>query len=96
MKVRDDITITVKALVVAFSVIDYEPSCGPSFEALAQEPRLARILDTTDLHILASLNPDGFENSTKGVCRGYHVGTGRHNGNMVRCQPAQDLDNLKS
>ena len=53
-----------------------------------QEPRLARILDTTDLHILASLNPDGFENSTKGVCRGYHVGTGRHNGNMVRCQPA--------
>jgi len=48
-----------------------------------QEPRLARILDTTDLHILASLNPDGFENSTKGVCRGYHVGTGRHNGNMV-------------
>ena len=64
---------------------NYEPSCGPSFEALAQEPRLARILDTTDLHILASLNPDGFENSTKGVCRGYHVGTGRHNGNMVRC-----------
>ena len=23
------------------------------------------------------------------------MGTGRHNGNMVRCQPAQDLDNLK-
>ena len=27
----------------------------------SEEPRLGRILDTTDLHILVSLNPDGFE-----------------------------------
>ena len=47
------------------------------------DPRVTAILDTTDLHILASLNPDGFEASTKGVCRGYQLGTGRHNGNNV-------------
>jgi len=47
------------------------------------DPRVTAVLDTTDLHILPSLNPDGFEASTKGVCRGYQLGTGRHNGNNV-------------
>ena len=47
------------------------------------DPRVTAILDTTDLHILPSLNPDGFEASLKGVCRGYQLGTGRHNGNNV-------------
>jgi len=47
------------------------------------DPRISSLLSSLDVHILPSLNPDGFENSTKGVCAGYHVGTGRHNGNLV-------------
>ena len=47
-----------------------------------QEPRLGRILDTTDLHILVSLNPDGFETSTEGACSG--TWEGRTNANNVR------------
>ena len=47
-----------------------------------RDPRITRIVAELDIHILPSLNPDGFENSTKGVCSGYHVGTGRHNGNL--------------
>lgn len=48
-----------------------------------RDSRISRIVAELDIHILPSLNPDGFENSTKGVCSGYHVGTGRHNGNLV-------------
>jgi len=47
------------------------------------DDRVANIIDNTDIHILPSLNPDGFEKSTKGICSGYHVGSGRHNGNNV-------------
>lgn len=47
------------------------------------DDRVANIIDNTDIHILPSLNPDGFEKSTKGICSGYHVGSGRHNGNEV-------------
>ena len=46
-----------------------------------QEPRLARILDTTDLHILVSLNPDGFERSSEGSCDKNEEG--RRNANNV-------------
>ena len=46
-----------------------------------QEPRLGRILATTDLHILVSLNPDGFEMSTEGECAPM---VGRFNANNVR------------
>ena len=48
----------------------------------AGEERVRRIVSELDLHILPSLNPDGFENATRGVCSGHHVGTGRHNGNL--------------
>ena len=30
------------------------------------DERVARIINNTDLHILPTLNPDGFERSTKG------------------------------
>lgn len=30
------------------------------------DDRVANIIDNTDIHILPSLNPDGFEKSTKG------------------------------
>ncbi|XP_006821427.1 carboxypeptidase D-like [Saccoglossus kowalevskii] len=39
---------------------------------------ITKLLDTTRLHILPSLNPDGFEISTEGEC---HLGIGRFNKN---------------
>ena len=35
-------------------------------ENYEQDSRVRAIVDTTDIHILTSLNPDGFEQSTKG------------------------------
>ena len=36
------------------------------------------------MHILHSLNPDGFEIATEGQCyKGTEIGTGRHNANGV-------------
>merc|ERR1711936_85680 len=32
---------------------------------------------------MPSLNPDGFENATKGICLGHQIGSGRHNENFV-------------
>ena len=43
------------------------------------DPRIARILNTIDLHILVSLNPDGFE-KRDGTCQGQD---GRENANGV-------------
>eukprot|EP00090_Calanus_glacialis_P031812 TRINITY_DN52848_c0_g1_i1.p1 TRINITY_DN52848_c0_g1~~TRINITY_DN52848_c0_g1_i1.p1 ORF type:complete len:483 (-),score=100.01 TRINITY_DN52848_c0_g1_i1:48-1496(-) len=48
-----------------------------------RDPRVAKIVNETDIHIVPTLNPDGFENSTKGICLGHHRGSGRHNGNLV-------------
>merc|ERR1712203_86812 len=60
-----------------------------------RDPRVTRIVEELDIHILPSLNPDGFENATKGVCSGYHIGTGRHNGHLVDLNRAfPSWDNL--
>jgi len=59
--------------------------------------RITHLLDDIDLHILASLNPDGFENSTMGICTGYGPGSGRHNGNgkdLNRSFPTWDNLNM--
>jgi len=48
-----------------------------------RDSRVSKIVNETDIHIVPSLNPDGFENSTKGICLGHQVGSGRHNGNYV-------------
>lgn len=39
-----------------------------------------KLLETTHVHILASMNPDGFENSTEGQCEG---AKGRYNANGI-------------
>lgn len=36
----------------------------------AGEPRAQRLLNRTDLHLLPSLNPDGFERARQGACQG--------------------------
>ena len=61
-----------------------------------RDPRVTRIVEELDIHILPSLNPDGFENATKGVCSGYPIpGRGRHNGNLVDLNRAfPSWDNL--
>ena len=60
-----------------------------------RDPRVTSIVEKLDIHIMPSLNPDGFENATKGVCSGYHIGTGRHNGNLVDLNRAfPSWDNL--
>ena len=45
----------------------------------AKNPRIVKLLDTTDIHLMPSMNPDGFERATKGICRGYSHDTGRTN-----------------
>ena len=42
--------------------------------------RIRRLLDNIDLHILHSMNPDGFEKSTEGECM---TTNGRKNANGV-------------
>ncbi|XP_029467086.1 carboxypeptidase D [Rhinatrema bivittatum] len=43
-------------------------------QSSGREPRLARLLNTTDLYILPSLNPDGFESAAEGDCSGERGG----------------------
>jgi len=45
----------------------------------AKNTRIMKLLDTTDIHLMPSMNPDGFERATKGICRGYSHDTGRTN-----------------
>ena len=52
--------------------------------------RIRQLLDNIDLHILHSLNPDGFEIATEGQCyKGTEIGTGRHNANGVSKKKTQ-------
>jgi len=52
-------------------------------ENYARNSRIQKLVDGVEIHLLPSLNPDGFENSTVGVCRGHFIGSGRHNGNKI-------------
>ena len=45
----------------------------------AGDSRAVSLLNSTDIHIMPTMNPDGFERSQKGVCRGYSHSSGRTN-----------------
>ena len=48
-----------------------------------QDPMITELIDATDIAILPSVNPDGFEVARKGSCSGNRQGRGRTNGNGV-------------
>ena len=50
---------------------------------LPQDPLITELVDTTDIAILPSLNPDGFSAARKGSCSGDRRGLGRGNARGV-------------
>ena len=82
----------IKYFVIQFKVVGRELSIALAYHLLKQykNPKLKgknnpirRLLDSIDLHILHSMNPDGFEIATEGQCKGMEVGSGRQNANGV-------------
>lgn len=45
-----------------------------------EEPRVTKLVNSTDIYIMPSMNPDGFERSKEGDCAG--VTGGRHNSKL--------------
>ncbi|RWS28577.1 carboxypeptidase D-like protein [Leptotrombidium deliense] len=48
-----------------------------------KDKRVTEIVDSTDIHLLFSINPDGFETATEGDCTGYNITSSRRNANGV-------------
>ncbi|XP_023245704.1 carboxypeptidase D [Copidosoma floridanum] len=48
-----------------------------------KDPRVTKLVNTTDIFLMPSLNPDGFENSREGMCNSLEDYTGRENANRV-------------
>ena len=48
-----------------------------------QDPRITRLVDNTDISLLPSLNPDGWDRATEGECSGTGRVSGAANDNGV-------------
>ena len=48
-----------------------------------KNPRIVALMDNTDIHIMPTMNPDGFERASKGTCGGHGHSSGRTNANGV-------------
>ncbi|KRT84128.1 Peptidase, partial [Oryctes borbonicus] len=48
-----------------------------------KDPRVTKLVDTTDIHLMPTMNPDGFENSKEGNCLSKNGYVGRKNNNGV-------------
>ena len=51
-----------------------------TYEA-GEDEEIKNLIDNTDIHIMPSMNPDGFERSEIGICSGYDHKSGRTNTN---------------
>uniref|UniRef100_A0A8C2Z2K4 Carboxypeptidase D n=1 Tax=Cyclopterus lumpus TaxID=8103 RepID=A0A8C2Z2K4_CYCLU len=55
-----------------------------------EESRITELVDTTDIYIMPSMNPDGFERSVEGDCGGQYGGRNNaHNKDLNRSFPDQ-------
>lgn len=48
-----------------------------------KDDRVTRLIDSTDIHLMPSMNPDGFEISTEGDCDGADINSGRENAHGI-------------
>lgn len=63
----------------------------------AEERRIAELVNTTDIYIMPSMNPDGFEASQEGVCGGHRTGrTNANNKDLNRSFPDQYGKGIKT
>ncbi|CAG7717005.1 unnamed protein product [Allacma fusca] len=47
------------------------------------DARIVSLLNSTDIHLMPSMNPDGYEKAVEGICSPNPDQVGRHNGNNV-------------
>ena len=82
---------TIKYFFIQFKAVGRELSITFAYHLLKQYKnskknstnRVRQLVDNIDLHILHSMNPDGFEIATEGECAGNN---GRNNSNNVSKQ----------
>jgi len=58
-------------------------------EGYGRDPRVTRLVDSTRIHILPTMNPDGFEKSNEGDAQGVYGRANAHNKDLNRDFPDQ-------
>jgi len=52
-------------------------------KGMGRDPRITRIMETTEIHIVPTVNPDGWDRATEEECGGQDYASGRWNENKV-------------